>query len=379
MITVSYEESNRERTAKHMKTIGFIGLGLIGGSIAKAVRKFHPDAHLLACDLNRDSLAEALSSNVIDGICEEKDERFRNCDYIFLCAPVEHNLNALEMLKDIISPSCILTDAGSVKGIIHDEVERLGLSSHFIGGHPMAGSEKSGYAFSSERLLENAYYILTPGGASLQKIGEFTEFISSLGAVPMVLTAAEHDFITAGVSHLPHIIASTLVNLVSFLDNDAHYMKTIAAGGFRDITRIASSSPEMWQQICLENRENISNVLDDYIRLLIQVRCSVDNGEAEQLYQMFANSKDYRDSIDVADNGLIRKSHVLYLDIADEAGGIATIATILAMDKISIKNIGIIHNREFEEGVLKIEFYEEESLERGAALLRKRNYVIHER
>ena len=156
-------------------------------------------------------------------------------------------------------------------------------------------------------------------------------------------------------------------------------MKTIAAGGFRDITRIASSSPEMWQQICLENKENISNVLDDYIRLLIQVRCSVDNGEAEQLYQMFASSKDYRDSIDVADNGLIRKSHVLYLDIADEAGGIATIATILAMDKISIKNIGIIHNREFEEGVLKIEFYEEESLERGAALLRKRNYVIHER
>lgn len=378
-IILSYEESNRERTAKYMKTIGFIGLGLIGGSIAKAVRKFHPDAHLLACDLNRESLAEALSSNVIDGICEEKDERFKNCDYIFLCAPVEHNLKALKILKDIISPGCILTDAGSVKGIIHDEVERLGLSSHFIGGHPMAGSEKSGYVFSSERLLENAYYILTPGGASLQKIGEFTEFISSLGAVPMVLTAAEHDFITAGVSHLPHIIASTLVNLVNLLDNDAHYMKTIAAGGFRDITRIASSSPEMWQQICLENKENISNVLDDYIRLLIQVRCSVDNGEAEQLYQMFASSRDYRDSIDVTDNGLIRKSHVLYLDIADEAGGIATIATILAMDKISIKNIGIIHNREFEEGVLKIEFYEEESLERGAVLLRKRNYVIHER
>lgn len=362
-----------------MKTIGFIGLGLIGGSIAKAVRKFHPDAHLLACDLNRESLAEALSSNVIDGICEERDERFKNCDYIFLCAPVEHNLKALKILRDMIRPGCILTDVGSVKGIIHDEIERLGLSSHFIGGHPMAGSEKSGYAFSNERLLENAYYILTPGGASLEKIGEFTEFISSLGAVPMVLTAAEHDFITAGVSHLPHIIASTLVNLINLLDNDAHYMKTIAAGGFRDITRIASSSPEMWQQICLENKENISNVLDDYIRLLIQVRCSVDNSEAEQLYQMFANSKDYRDSIDVADNGLIRKSHVLYLDIADEAGGIATIATILAMDKISIKNIGIIHNREFEEGVLKIEFYEEESLERGAALLRKRNYVIHER
>ena len=195
----------------------------------------------------------------------------------------------------------------------------------------------------------------------------------------MVLTWEEHDFITAGVSHLPHIIASALVNLVNLLDNDAEYMKTIAAGGFRDITRIASSSPVMWQQICLENQKNISTVLDEFIRMLIQIRCSVDNKEAENLYQMFASSRDYRDSIDVVDNGPIRKAYVLYLDIADEAGGIATIATILAMDKISIKNIGIIHNREFEEGVQKIEFYEEDALNRGAALLRKRNYIVYER
>ena len=137
-------------------------------------------------------------------------------------------------------------------------------------------------------------------------ISDFTELISSLGAIPMVLTAEEHDFITAGVSHLPHIIASALVNLVKTLDNDAEYMKTIAAGGFRDITRIASSSPVMWQQICMENHENISNVLDDYIRMLIQIRCSVDNcatdgKEADAIYQMFASSRDYRDSIDVVD------------------------------------------------------------------------------
>ena len=170
----------------------------------------------------------------------------------------------------------------------------------------------------------------------------------------MVLTCEEHDFITAGVSHLPHIIASTLVNLVRELDNDAEYMKTIAAGGFRDITRIASSSPVMWEQICLENHENISHVLDEYIKMLIQARCSVDNLEAETLYDMFANSRDYRDSID-------------------------TIATILAMEGISIKNIGIIHNREFEQGVLKIEFYEEDAMKRGTALLKKRNYIVYER
>ena len=181
----------------------------------------------------------------------------------------------------------------------------------------------------------------------------------------MVLTAEEHDFITAGVSHLPHIIASSLVNLVSALDNDAEYMKTIAAGGFRDITRIASSSPVMWQQICLENTKNISTVLDEYIRMLIQIRCSVDNKDADQLYQLFAASRDYRDSIDVTSSGLITKAYVL--------------ATILAMDNISIKNIGIIHNREFEQGVLKIEFYEEDAMKRGATLLKKRNYIVYER
>ena len=342
-----------------MKTIGFIGLGLIGGSIAKAIRKYHEDYRLLAYDQDRETLAAAVSSNMIDAVCEEHDERFRSCDYIFLCAPVEFNVKYLEYFKDNIGPDTILTDVGSVKGIIHKEVERLGMESRFIGGHPMAGSEKTGFEASSDRLIENAYYIITPGGeVALERLTDFTEMISSLGAIPMVLTSEEHDFITAGVSHLPHIIASALVNLVNMLDSDQEYMKTIAAGGFRDITRIASSSPIMWEQICVENNQNISNVLDDYIRLLVQIKCFVDNKDSRSLYQMFASSRDYRDSIDVVDNGLLKKAYVLYLDIADEAGGIATIATILAMEKISIKNIGIIHNREFEEGVLKIEFYD---------------------
>ena len=363
-----------------MKTIGFIGLGLIGGSIARTIRKFHPDYRLLAFDKDRSALAEAVSLNVINGICDIDDEQLHNCDYLFLCAPVEFNVEYMEKIKDSLGKNCILTDVGSVKSVIHEKVTELGLEGRFIGGHPMAGSERSGFSNSSDHLLENAYYIITPGGeVALEKISDFTELISSLGAIPLVITAEEHDFITAGVSHLPHIVASALVNLVNLLDNDAQYMKMIAAGGFRDITRIASSSPIMWEQICVENNQNISNVLDDYIRLLVQIKCFVDNKDSRSLYQMFASSRDYRDSIDVVDNGLLKKAYVLYLDIADEAGGIATIATILAMEKISIKNIGIIHNREFEEGVLKIEFYDGISMEKGAALLKKRNYIVYER
>ncbi|MBU5447968.1 prephenate dehydrogenase [Blautia sp. MSJ-36] len=363
-----------------MKTIGFIGLGLIGGSIARTIRKFHPDYRLLAFDKDRDALAEAVSLNVIDGICDIEDERLYNCDYLFLCAPVEFNVEYMEKIKDSLGENCILTDVGSVKSIIHEKVTELGLEGKFIGGHPMAGSERSGFSNSSDHLLENAYYIITPGGeVALERISDFTELVSSLGAIPLVLTAEEHDFITAGVSHLPHIVASALVNLVNLLDNDAQYMKMIAAGGFRDITRIASSSPIMWEQICLENQKNISTVLDEFIRMLIQIRCSIDNKEADNIFDMFASSKDYRDSIDIVDNSLIPRSYVLYIDVADEAGAIATIATILATEKVNIKNIGIIHNREFEDGVLKIEFYTDAALEQAKVLLTKRNYKICER
>ena len=218
-----------------MKTIGFIGLGLIGGSIAKTIRKFHPDYHILAYAKHKETLAAALNCGAIDATLEERDDRYAMCDYIFLCAPVEYNIEYLRYLKDVIKEGCIITDAGSVKGPIHKAVEELGMEYCFIGGHPMAGSERSGFEYSSDHLLENAYYILTPGGqVPLEKITEFSELIDSLGSIPMVLTCEEHDFITAGVSHLPHIIASTLVNLVRELDNDAEYMKTIAAGGFRD-------------------------------------------------------------------------------------------------------------------------------------------------
>nr|WP_302559963.1 prephenate dehydrogenase [uncultured Blautia sp.] len=363
-----------------MKTIGFIGLGLIGGSIAKTIRKFHPDYRLIAFDKDRNALAEAVSLNVINGICDIEDEQLYNCDYLFLCAPVEFNVEYMEKIKASLGENCILTDVGSVKNVIHEKVTELGLEGRFIGGHPMAGSERSGFSNSSDHLLENAYYIITPGGeVALEKISDFTELISSLGAIPLVITAEEHDFITAGVSHLPHIVASALVNLVNLLDNDAQYMKMIAAGGFRDITRIASSSPVMWEQICLENQKNISTVLDEFIRMLIQIRCSIDNKEADNIFDMFASSKDYRDSIDIIDNSLIPRSYVLYIDVADEAGAIATIATILATEKVNIKNIGIIHNREFEDGVLKIEFYTDAALEQAKVLLTKRNYKICER
>ena len=362
------------------KKIGFIGLGLIGGSVAKAIRKYYPDHELIAFDKSRETLALAVQEGTIHTACSSIDDNFKGCSYIFLCAPVSCNTAYLAQLKEIVRDSCILTDVGSVKTSIHKEITALGMEENFIGGHPMAGSEKSGFSNSKAHLIENAYYILTPSAkVSKEKIHAYRDLVSSLKALPIVLDYREHDFVTGTVSHLPHLIASSLVNFVRDTDTKDELMKALAAGGFKDLTRIASSSPVMWQQICLKNGENISHILGKYIEALEKAKEAVDTGDETALYTLFESSRDYRNSMPDSSAGPIKKQFAVYCDIIDEAGGIATIATILASNNINIKNIGILHNREFEEGVLRIEFYDGASSAKAAELLQKYRYIVYER
>lgn len=210
--------------------IGFIGLGLIGGSVAKAIRTYYPDYELIAFDKNKETLALAVQEGIIDISCSAIDDNFKGCSYIFLCAPVSYNTAYLTQLKSLLNPNCILTDVGSVKTSIHEEVISLGLEANFIGGHPMAGSEKNGFANSKAHLIENAYYILTPSAkVSAEKVDAYRDFISSLKALPIVLDYRQHDCITGTISHLPHIIASTLVNFVRDTDTKDELMKALAA------------------------------------------------------------------------------------------------------------------------------------------------------
>ena len=136
-------------------------------------------------------------------------------------------------------------------------------------------------------------------------------------------------------------------------------------------------SPEVWQQICLSNQKQLSNVLDSYIRLLVQAKYLVDNKKGHELYNMFESSREYRNSMEDSSYGPTKKEYVVYCDLLDEAGGIAAVTTILAINQISIKNIGITHNREFEEGALRIEFYEEQAGILARKVLKDHGYTIH--
>jgi prephenate dehydrogenase len=360
--------------------IGFIGLGLIGGSIAKSIRRFYPSYEIIAFDIHRDTLSLALSEGIIDITCTSINEEYRSCDFIFLCTPVSYNTAYLHNIKDFIGPNTILTDVGSVKTPIHQKVKELGLTRNFIGGHPMTGSEKIGFSSSTDILLENSYYILTPTeDVPIQSIQRYKELVRTIGALPLILNYEEHDYATAAISHLPHIIASSLVNLVKTSDTKDGIMKLIAAGGFKDLTRIASSSPIMWQQICLTNGEYITQMLEKFIDSLEEIKDSISSENNTELHDFFHTARTYRDSISNSSRGPIKKLYAIYCDILDETGGIATIAAILANNSLSLKNIGIIHNREFEEGVLRIEFYTEDASTKAVALLRKYRYTVYER
>ena len=360
--------------------VAFIGLGLIGGSIAKAIRQYYPDCELIAFDQNTETLAQALSKGILNAAASSINESFAHCDYIFLCTPVSHNNEYLNQLRPYLDSATTLTDVGSVKTSVHEEVSRLGLEEFFIGGHPMAGSEKTGFSNAKAWLIENAYYIVTPtASTSPKKLAAYQELAASLKAIPIVMDYRQHDQVTGTISHLPHIIASSLVGFVRDTDTEDELMKLLAAGGFKDITRIASSSPAMWQQICLENQENISRILEHYIVSLNHAKELVDAADAKGLYSFFDASRNYRNAMPEASAGPLKKSFSVYCDIIDETGGIAIIATILASNRISIKNIGILHNREFEEGVLRIEFYDQESSHKAALLLQKYRYVVYER
>lgn len=362
------------------KQYGFIGFGLIAGSIARSMKSWD-DAPVLTAyqytPVPSGSLSMALSDGILDSVSTDLSS-FASCDMIFLCAPVQKNLEYLPLLKQIIPPHCILTDVGSVKGTIHEQIQQLGMEERFIGGHPMTGSEKTGYENSDPLLLENAYYILTPTKKTTeQALTEYCLLVKKLGSLPVILSPEEHDKITAAISHVPHIIASQLVNLIQSAGPLEPKMKLLAAGGFKDITRIASASPEIWESICLSNKDCICEQLTAYQQLLEEAKQFLAAGQGDALHQMFDLAGNYRNSISAKTKGVLTTPFELFTDIKDETGAIATIATMLSAHGISIKNIGIVHNREFEQGVLHMELYDETARKSTADLLQRHGYTVY--
>lgn len=360
-------------------SIGFIGLGLIGGSIAKSIRRIFPNAEIIGFDVDQHALSMALEDKTLTKTVTAI-EAMGECDYIFLCAPVHYNIAYLPILKRIMKPSCILTDVGSVKSDIYRAIGDNKLEDYFIGGHPMVGSERSGYEAANDRLIENAYYFVTPSDTvAEEKVAEFRTFLEDLGAIPIIYSPEKHDEITAYISHIPHVIASSLVNLVASKEDENGMLKQLAAGGFKDITRIASSNPVVWEHILLSNPEHVVAGLRTFITELEKMISAIETDNAREIYSFFDSAKNYRNSIPEHATGVIRMNYDVYVDIPDEANALAKTVALVGEANINLKNIGITHNREDNEGVLRLSFYDNESAIAAATLLRKAGYQVYER
>ncbi len=242
----------------------------------------------------------------------------------------------------------------------------------------MAGTERIGFDNSKPGLLENAYYIITKTKLSSEhKVSEYADLVRLLGAIPLVVSYEQHDFITAAISHVPHVISASLVNLVRDNDSEDQLMKTIAAGGFKDITRISSSSPVMWNQICMTNSFNISELLGKYIDSLCDIKLAIDEHDQDKVTEFFSSARSYRESFIDASSGPIKEVYSLHVEIDDKPGNLARVATLLSDSNINIKNIGIVHNREYERGTLRIELHSKTGLERALNLLSEKGYTLY--
>lgn len=360
-----------------VKSISIIGLGLMGGSLAKAFRQRSGQLRIYAVDSHNPSLRLAEEDGVINKGFNKCCYEIYNSDIIFLCTPVRMAVGYISQLSGRVKESCIITDVASTKGEICAYVEGLGGAPVFIGGHPMAGTEKSGYSNSFSHLFENAYYVLTSVKTSTESaLSTLESILKSIGAITIAVSPEEHDMVTGCISHIPHIAASALVTLARVKENSSGLIKLLAAGGFRDITRIASSNPTMWENVVLSNSRIVTGLLYEYKEIIEKIIDSIKSSHKQEIYDFFDHAKTFRDSFSAISSSLIPPSFELEVDVKDEPGIIGKIATLLGNSGINIKNINVSNSREFEQGCLRITLPDKVNADKAYEILSDFSYKV---
>lgn len=277
--------------------IAIIGVGLLGGSLGLVIKQRKLAAKVDGYVRRTASISECENAGVVDHATREIQRAVENADLIILCTPLSRMRELAEQMLPALKPGAIVTDVGSVKANVVQELEPLFASAnaHFIGSHPMAGGEKAGVSASKADLFDNAVCVITPTAQSNAPALETVEsFWKSVGARVVKLSPETHDELVGRSSHLPHVIAAELANYV-LSPTHAKEQALLCANGFRDTTRIASGSPEMWRDISLANQKNLSRILGVYIEGLEEFRHVLDSGDTKAIEEFFEKARQRRD------------------------------------------------------------------------------------
>ena len=345
-----------------------IGIGMIGGSLGLSLKESPIVNQVMGYDTDKTSLEKAQQIGALD--CSVPfEEGARQADVVFLCTPPGTYPELITRMRPFLKPGCIVTDTGSTKQYIMSILGQLPDDIHVIGGHPMAGSEIKGINGADRYLFENAVYILTPREKTPDYAREFLiELLVATGARVKIMEPARHDELVAVISHIPHLAAVALVNSTGG-EKDALIM---AAGGFRDTTRIASSDPLLWEDILFTNRNMVMNKLDGLIEQLQDLKLALAREDHEHINTSLCRARSVRESIPRVHRGLLPGFCDIVCIVPDRPGIIAHIGAILGEKNINIIDIEILRVREGDGGTIRLGVLSEAAADEAVKALQSR-------
>ncbi len=348
------------------KKVAIIGLGLIGGSFAKAVKHADQGVFISAFD-TPEILNKALQEKVIDEELKSLDSSL-DSDLIIIALPIEQSLKVFKELAPRLNSDQIISDLCSVKGIFADEWNSISSAGKYIGAHPMTGKEKSGYANSDLLLYENSVFIICTEDQNDETLKTYINFIKLIGARIVLLDAHLHDRITAHVSHLPQLLSVLLMNKANNkMDNVA--LLDFAAGGFRDMTRISSSDFKIWESILRYNKSDILKTLKLFQDQILRLNKLIEEDDFKSIGDQFESARLARNEIPINTKGFIDPLYDIMVFVKDEPGMISKISTILFENKINIKDIELLKIREGTGGNFKFYFESETDAAKAKLLI----------
>ena len=350
-----------------------IGVGLIGGSICSALSRKGVEVRGVS---SSQTLRRALDLGIIGSGYEydRMHESLSGSDVVFVCTPLLDIGERIPHIFEHAERGAIITDVGSTKAVICDiAAKSISKGVHFVGGHPMAGSERRGVNHANPYLFYDAVWVLTPLHSTPRKVlSRLSNLISGLGANVMVLKPEIHDRVAASVSHLPQLLAVSLLNHLAVKDDDL--FRNLAAGGFRDMTRIASSSYSLWRDIIQTNRSEIEHALEDFQAALHKLRRNLQNDRF--LDGEFERAMQERQTIPRYSKGFLTPLVDIRVSVQDRPGELARITNIIYYHNVNIKDIEIVNIREGEGGILRLGFVLKEDAAAAAKVLREVGYDV---
>lgn len=356
-----------------LSSVGIAGLGLIGGSLAKALKSDKTDITVCGFDFP-DVLQNALQKNIIDKSVSDSNDLL-NCDLIILALPIYASLNLFEELYPRLKEGQIITDVCSVKSVFTLMKNRLSSRGKFIGLHPMAGKEKAGLENSDHLLFENAVCFVCDDERD-NLTDNLLDLLKCTGLRFNFIDADLHDRITSEVSHLPQLVSIALVNSVSKNENGINFIN-FAGSGFRDMTRIASSNFSLWKEILIANKSNILNSLNNFIDELNSVNDALMKEDLDWLKNYFESAKKSRDEIPINNKGFIQPLFDVTVFLEDKPGTLNRMTELLAKNNINIKDIELLKIREGSGGNFRLYFDSAKTAFNAYQILKENNFATN--